>query len=142
MSDNFVTCRHCGIGINYACDHEETDVPAEEVAELREKLKGINVLKCLLVDAERARDEALNERDALRVATNTWADSNLARAVTVLDDYKRGNTRLDEMLRMILGDLENLHAMTCATADAEGECLGCTIAGHIAEGYAVLGGKF
>lgn len=32
MSDNFVTCRHCGIGINYACDHEDDDVPAEEMA--------------------------------------------------------------------------------------------------------------
>lgn len=35
MSDNFVTCRHCGIGINYACDHEDDDVPKEEVAALR-----------------------------------------------------------------------------------------------------------
>lgn len=35
VSDNFVTCRHCGIGINYACDHEDDDVPKEEVAALR-----------------------------------------------------------------------------------------------------------
>lgn len=34
MSDNFVTCRHCGIGINYACDHEDNDVPAEDHARL------------------------------------------------------------------------------------------------------------
>ena len=34
MSDNFVTCRHCGIGINYACDHEYNDVPAEDHARL------------------------------------------------------------------------------------------------------------
>ena len=34
MSDDFVTCRHCGIGINYACDHEDNDVPAEDHARL------------------------------------------------------------------------------------------------------------
>jgi len=32
MSDHFVTCRHCGVGINYHCDHEDTDVPAEDLA--------------------------------------------------------------------------------------------------------------
>jgi biotin-(acetyl-CoA carboxylase) ligase len=35
VSDNFVTCRVCGIGINYACDHEDNDVPAEDHARLR-----------------------------------------------------------------------------------------------------------
>ena len=36
MSDNFVTCRHCGIGINYACDHEDNDVPATDYDSLRD----------------------------------------------------------------------------------------------------------
>ena len=35
MSDNFVTCRHCGIGMNYACDHGDDDVPAEDFDRLR-----------------------------------------------------------------------------------------------------------
>lgn len=38
MSDNFVTCRHCGVGMNYRCDHEDDDVPADEVAALRERI--------------------------------------------------------------------------------------------------------
>lgn len=35
MSDNFVTCRHCGIGTNYACGHDDNDVPAEDHERLR-----------------------------------------------------------------------------------------------------------
>lgn len=34
-TEHFVTCRHCGVGIIYICDHDEDDVPAEDYAALQ-----------------------------------------------------------------------------------------------------------
>ena len=114
----------------------ETDTIARLTRERDEARERASSLSRELLDAMQARDSyrasaglrvgMRREFEALRVAANVWANPHpsLVSAVRALTEA--------------LCDVERLHAMTCATANPEGECLGCQIAFRMDKNRMVL----
>ncbi len=76
-TEHSVTCRHCGVGIVYLCDHDEDDVPAEDHAELRAR-------------AEKAEAELRTCKERLQVAEADLAAANTTAETLRMTELPKG----------------------------------------------------